>query len=127
MTERSGQVTPLNLDLTCLQVNSSLEESLATANQVLLLVQTLEPNIITIQCHVTEDSLDYLLFNKLPSTSYDKKYVRSSGRDKSVVRVTEINPARYQETSQHCGGLEDPGVQRGVRGPRSNGRSVSPD
>ena len=75
------QVTPLNLDLTCLQVNSSLEESLATANQVLQLVQSLEPNIITIQCHVTEDSLDYLLFNKLPGNSYDKKYVRSSGRN----------------------------------------------
>ena len=74
-----GQVTPLNLDLTCLQVNSSLEESLATANQVLQLVQSLEPNIITIQCHVTEDSLDYLLFNKLPGNSYDKKYARSSG------------------------------------------------
>ena len=78
-TERNVQVTPLNLDLTCLQVNSSLEESLATANQVLQLVQSLEPNIITIQCHVTEDSLDYLLFNKLPGNSYDKKYARSSG------------------------------------------------
>lgn len=80
-TERNVQVTPLNLDLTCLQVNSSLEESLATANQVLLLVQTLEPNIMTIQCHVTEDSLDYLLFNKLPGNCYDKKYVKSAGRN----------------------------------------------
>ena len=82
-TASMTQLTPLNLDLTCLQVNSSLEESLATANQVLVLVQSLEPNIITIQCHVTEDSLDYLLFNKLPGNTYDKKYVRSSGRNKT--------------------------------------------
>ena len=82
-TASMTQLTPLNLDLTCLQVNSSLEESLATANQVLVLVQSLEPNIITIQCHVTEDSLDYLLFNKLPGNTYDKKYVRSSGRYKT--------------------------------------------
>ena len=77
----SEKCVPLNLDLTCLQVNSSLEESLLTANNVLQLVKSVEPDIITIQCHVTEESLDYLLFNKLPGNCYDKKYVRSSGRN----------------------------------------------
>ena len=75
----TDKCSALNLDLTCLQVNSSLEESLLTANTVLQLVKTTEPDLITIQCHVTEESLDYLLFNKLPGNSYDKKYVKSGG------------------------------------------------
>ena len=72
---------PLNLDLTCMEVASQLEDSLTVAASALSLVKSVEPNIITIQCHVTEDSLDYLLFNKLPGNSYDKKYARSSGME----------------------------------------------
>ena len=60
----SEKCVPLNLDLTCLRINSSLEDSLAVAASVLALVKSVQPNIITIQCLVTEESLDYLLFKK---------------------------------------------------------------
>ena len=75
---------PLNLDLTCLEINSSLEDSLATASSILSLVKTVEPNIITIQCLVTEESLDYLLFKKLPPNNYDKKFTKSSDINKQA-------------------------------------------
>ena len=69
---------PLNLDLTCLESNSSLEDSLATASSILSLVKSVEPNIITIQCLVTEESLDYLLFKKLAPNNYAKRFTKSS-------------------------------------------------
>ena len=75
---------PLNLDLTCLSINTSLEDSLATASSVLALVKTVEPSIITIQCLVTEESLDYLLFKKLPPNNYTKKFTKSSDVDKQA-------------------------------------------
>ena len=75
---------PLNLDLTCLSVNTSLEDSLATASAVLTLVKTVEPSIITIQCLVTEESLDYLLFKKLPANNYTKKFTKSSDVEKQA-------------------------------------------
>ena len=75
---------PLNLDLTCLSLNTSLEESLATASAVLALVKAVEPSIITIQCLVTEESLDYLLFKKLPPNTYAKWFTRSVDEGKTV-------------------------------------------
>ena len=75
---------PLNLDLTCLSVNTSLEDSLATASAVLALVKTVEPSIITIQCLITEESLDYLLFKKLPPNNYAKKFTSSPDLSKQA-------------------------------------------
>ena len=46
-SERGERCTPLNLDLTCLRVNSSLEDSLAVAASVLGLVKSIQPTIIT--------------------------------------------------------------------------------
>ena len=45
----SDKAAPLNLDLTCLKVNSSLEDSLGVAAAVLSLVKSVQPTIITIQ------------------------------------------------------------------------------
>ena len=42
-----------------------------------------------LQCLVTEDSLDYLLFKKLPGSTYDKKYIRSPS-------VARCSPPRDQ-------------------------------
>ena len=123
----SEKCVPLNLDLTCLQVDSSLEESLLTANNVLQLVKSAEPDIITIQCHVTEESLDYLLFNKLPGNCYDKKYVRSSGRNTGRQGESRLTVScRHQEAGQHSGGLEDHSLHRRASGPRPSGLPLPP-
>ena len=69
---------PLNLDLTCMAVDSSLEESLAIAASALALVKSCDPQIITIQCLINEESLDYLLFKKLPANNYSKLFTKSA-------------------------------------------------
>ena len=68
---------PLNLDLTCLEVVSDLENTLTIAASSLGLIKSVEPNIITIQCVINEESLDYLLFKKLPMNVYSKRFTRS--------------------------------------------------
>jgi hypothetical protein len=68
---------PLNLDLTCMEVASGLEGSLTIAASALGIVKSVEPNIITIQCLINEESLDYLLFKKLPMNIYSKKFTCS--------------------------------------------------
>ena len=68
---------PLNLDLTCVEIKSQLEDRLAIASTVLSLVKTVEPNIMTIQCLIAEESLDYLLFKKIPANSYSKVFTKS--------------------------------------------------
>jgi len=94
----SEKCVPLNLDLTCLKVNSSLEDSLSVAASVLALVKSVQPNIITIQCLVTEDSLDYLLFKKLPGNQYDKKYIKSSDVARSASTCVAWNTYIYSAT-----------------------------
>ena len=69
---------PLNLDLTCMKVETKLEDSLAIASTALNLVKSVEPSIITIQCLITEESLDYLLFKKLPGNNFCKKFTKST-------------------------------------------------
>ena len=61
-----------------LQVVSQLEDSLTVAASALSIVKSVEPNIISIQCLINEDSLDYLLFKKLPGNTYSKKFTKSS-------------------------------------------------
>ena len=68
---------PLNLDLTCMKVVTKLEDSLAIASTALHMVKSVEPSIITIQCLINEESLDYLLFKKLPANNYSKKFTKS--------------------------------------------------
>ena len=102
--KENAQVTmdksiPLNLDLTCLEINSSLEDSLATASSILSLVKTVEPNIITIQCLITEESLDYLLFKKLPANNYAKKFTKSSDTNK---QANSCVAWKVILTSHHC-------------------------
>ena len=70
--------TPLNLDLTCLGVNSSLKDSLATLSSIITLVKTVKPNIITIQCFITEESLDFLLLKKFPDNNFSRVFTKSS-------------------------------------------------
>ena len=69
---------PLNLDLTCMKVETKLEDSLAIASTALNLVKNVEPSIITIQCLIAEESLDYLLFKKLPGNNFCKKFTKST-------------------------------------------------
>ena len=69
---------PLNLDLTCMKVETKLEDSLAIASTALNLVKSVEPSIITIQCLIAEESLDYLLFKKLPGNHFCKKFTKST-------------------------------------------------
>ena len=69
---------PLNLDLTCMKVETKLEDSLAIASTALNLVKSVEPSIITIQCLIAEESLDYLLFQKLPGNNFCKKFTKST-------------------------------------------------
>ena len=49
-----------------------------------------------VQCLVTEDSLDYLLFKKLPGNTYDKKYIRSP----SVARCSNPRDQSYSHVSR---------------------------
>ena len=79
-----------------MQVASQLEDSLTVAASALALVKSVEPNIITIQvdkkihrrrelllifsvqCFINEESLDYLLFKKLPMNVYSKMFTKST-------------------------------------------------
>lgn len=97
-SERGERCTPLNLDLTCLRVNSSLEDSLAVAASVLGLVKSIQPTIITIQCLVAEESLDYLLFKKLPGNTYDKQYIKSPEVTRSANTCIAWNTYVYSAT-----------------------------
>ena len=65
-------------DLTCMKVETKLEDSLAIASTALNLVKNVEPSIITIQCLIAEESLDYLLFKKLPGNNFCKKFTKST-------------------------------------------------
>ena len=96
--EKTDRCTPLNLDLTCLRVNSSLEDSLGVAASVLGLVKNVQPTIITIQCFVAEESLDYLLFKKLPGNTYDKKYIKSPDVTRSANTCIAWNTYVYTAT-----------------------------
>ena len=96
--EKTDRCTPLNLDLTCLRVNSSLEDSLGVAASVLGLVKGVQPTIITIQCLVAEESLDYLLFKKLPGNTYDKKYIKSPDVTRSANTCIAWNTFVYSAT-----------------------------
>ena len=60
-----------------MNTESGLEDSLTLANTVLTMVSTVQPDIITIQCLITEQSLDCLLFKKVPASSYSKVFTRS--------------------------------------------------
>ena len=62
------------------------------------LLQSIQPNIITIQCLVTEDSLDYLLFKKLPGNQYDKKYIKSPDVSRSASTCIAWNTYIYTAT-----------------------------
>ena len=101
----SEKCIPLNLDLTCLRVNSSLEDSLTIASSILSLVKSVEPTIITIQCLVTEESLDYLLFKKLPGNTYDKKYIKSPDVERSANTCIAWNTHIYRATPVDLSGV----------------------
>ncbi|XP_023319983.1 uncharacterized protein LOC111695055 isoform X4 [Eurytemora carolleeae] len=66
----------LNLDLTCLKVSSQLEESLSVAASVAAQVKTAKASVLTIQCCITEDSLDYLIFKKFEG-KFQRKFTTS--------------------------------------------------
>jgi len=61
-----------------MKVETKLEDSLAIASTALNLVKNVEPSIITIQCLIAEESLDYLLFKKLPGNNFCKKFTKST-------------------------------------------------
>ena len=97
-----------------MKVASQLEDSLTVAASALALVKSVEPNIITIQvakkhgrgeegerdymffmqCFINEESLDYLLFKKLPMNVYSKMFTKSTdlGRQPNTCVAWKVPP-----------------------------------
>ena len=81
------------------EVDSHLEDSLAHALLVLDLVKSSSPQVITIQCLITEESLNYLLFNKLPGiykTMFTKSFNSTNiGSHSSISSFHQTNPLLF--------------------------------